>query len=151
MSLCHNCHLSQVFRKKQCKSCYRENDTFHCTSNGCLNPVFAATLCQYHYRQWRTNCIQCSRPIYCRSLCRTHYRKASRLKQFPPEPICVECNNVAYINNLCIRHFKQRFRQSCAIVNCSKESHKSGLCCMHYFQLRRAAKKQARATRIVGQ
>lgn len=141
MTLCQTCHAQPIYRKKRCNQCYRDYvaQYFHCTSHRCLKPVFAATLCQYHYRQWRVSCLECTRPVYCRSLCRTHYRRAAAARQFPDEPTCAECNAVVYVNNLCLRHFKQQFQQSCAMVDCEKASHKRGLCCAHYFQLRRAA------------
>ena len=111
---------------------------FHCTLRSCSKPVFALTLCQYHYRQYRVRCMQCTRPVYCRSLCRTHYRQAAALKTFPPEPICTKCSRKAYINQVCIYHFKQQFDRSCAVINCPRDAHKRGLCCTHYFQFRRS-------------
>jgi hypothetical protein len=140
MNLCTICQTEPLYRRRRCKACYVEymNSFFHCTFNTCIKPVFAATLCQYHYRHWRVTCIQCTKPVYCRSLCRNHYRKAAALKRFPKEPECRKCNKSVFMDRMCIKHFKEQFKQSCIMVNCQRSVHKRGLCCAHYFQDRRS-------------
>ncbi len=137
-----NCKVcgNRPYRRRLCRPCYKrdQQQKFHCTFKKCTSPVFATTLCQKHYRVWRTTCLQCNKLIHCRSLCRSHYRKAIRNNDFPKEPICdrVDCNKPVYLNRTCIEHFKEQFKV-CIVVECSDRSHKRGLCCKHYFRQRR--------------
>ena len=126
-----------VYRRQRCRACYKslQRKTFHCTYNMCTRPVFAATLCQYHYRQWQTKCMLCTRKIYCRSLCRYHYRSA---KDFPIEKNCKKCTKKVYLDDLCLAHFKKQFSALCILVGCTRQAHRRGLCCRHYFRERRA-------------
>lgn len=135
---CSRCATTHVFKIGLCKKCYTLSGVFHCTFNTCNRPVFAATLCQHHYRRYRVRCLKCNTGVYCRSLCRKHYRRSLTMRRFPREPKCSQCATTAYMDKLCIDHFKAKFDQGCVIVNCNKPSHKRGLCCSHYFKERRA-------------
>ena len=130
---------SRAYRKNLCRSCYKrdQKQRFHCTFYSCTSPVFAATLCQRHYRSWQTHCLYCKRHVHCRHLCRTHYRKARETGEFPEEPRCRKCDKKTYLNDLCINHFKDQFKK-CIVVECNEKSHKTGLCCKHYFRHRRS-------------
>ena len=138
----HSCIICKgsVYRKKRCRKCYiiYRKSLFHCTFKNCVKPVFAATLCQYHYRYWKMRCILCTNNIYCRSLCRKHYREASETNEFPDEPVCMHCEKKVYVQSLCLQHFKDKYKQSCIMVGCENETHKRGLCCKHYFRERRS-------------
>jgi hypothetical protein len=136
---CTVCKGSNIYRLKRCRKCYKiyRLSVFHCTYKNCCKPVFAATLCQYHYRHWRIKCLMCDRNVYCKTLCRRHYRACTRLNSFPEERKCRKCNNNEYVDSLCLSHFKEKYKQTCLIVGCDKKSHKRGLCCSHYFKERR--------------
>lgn len=136
---CTTCGL-KVYRKTLCRKCYKiyRLNRFHCTYGKCIKPVFAATLCQYHYRKCQTPCILCDRHIYCRSLCRKHYREIRISgKEFPKEPTCTKCDKTIYLQSLCLTHFKEKYQTSCLMVGCGGKSYKRGLCCKHYFRERR--------------
>jgi len=135
--ICKICK-TPAHRKNLCRSCYKrqQKQTFHCTYKSCTCPVFAATLCQKHYRTWRTTCLYCKKPVHCRHLCRSHYRKALQDQEFPEEPRCKYCDKNTYLNDMCIQHFKNQFK-TCMFVDCENNSHKRGVCCKHYFRLRR--------------
>ena len=138
------CHRT-VYRKRRCRRCYRNHrkTLFHCTYKHCVKPVFAATLCQYHYKYWKRRCTLCDNHVYCRSLCRKHYRIAIREDIFPPEPKCLKCNCPVYVQDTCINHFKEKYKQStCVMVGCEATTHKKGMCCKHYFRERRINNKQ---------
>lgn len=126
------------YKLNLCKSCYKneKKNTFHCTHTNCLSPVFAMTLCQKHYRIWKVPCLLCSKKIYCKSVCRSHYMQYLKKEIEINEPLCKLCNKKVYINNICLNHFKENYNY-CIIINCKNKSHKRGLCCSHYFNLRR--------------
>lgn len=134
----------KAYRKHLCRACYRrdQQQRFHCTHRKCSSPVFAATLCQKHYRSWQTLCLYCSKNVHCRHLCRSHYRKALKNDEFPTPPPCKLCDKKTYVSQLCLHHFKQQYNK-CIMVECTGTSHKSGLCCSHYFRERRADKKES--------
>jgi len=132
---CGNKH----YRAKLCKPCYKQDreTQFHCTHTHCTRPVFAATLCQKHYRSYKTKCLVCNcRYTYYRHLCRTHYRAASQTGNFPIEPICnvKDCSEKRFVGTKCLKHFKDQYR-SCKV--CKDEVYAKGFCCKHYFQARR--------------
>ena len=132
--------LGKRYRKNRCRKCYKiyRQKLFHCTFKTCVKPVFAATLCQYHYRYWQTNCLLCDKNVYCRSLCRNHYRIARIDGIFPEEPKCIKCDNTVYVHGMCLNHFKEKYKQNCLMIGCNSPSHKRGLCCKHYFRDRRS-------------
>lgn len=137
--LCSVCKEKRSYRIKRCRKCYKiyKSSVFHCTFRSCHKPVFAATLCQYHYRHWRMKCLICNRNVYCKTLCRRHYRHCTQMKSFPEEPKCSKCDKTVYVDSLCITHFKEKYEHNCLIVGCESKSHKRGLCCKHYFRERR--------------
>ncbi len=135
------------YRMGMCKACYKKNRemSFHCTHKNCVNPVFGATLCQRHYRSYRQRCLIChSKHVYYRHLCRIHYRHAKASGNFPVEPKCTkdECTKKTFVDNLCLHHFKEKYSSTvCREPNCEKKCHRRGLCCAHYFALRRKREK----------
>lgn len=139
VTLCVKCNAAPIYRVMRCRRCYKIHrmNKFHCTFRSCCRPVFAATLCQYHYRHWRVRCLLCDEHVYCKSLCRKHYRKCSARKKFPKERLCLKCQKIEYVDRLCMEHFKEKYDQKCIVVNCDRSSHKRGLCCAHYFRERR--------------
>jgi hypothetical protein len=127
----------KAYRKNLCRACYKRDQQtkYHCLFKSCTSPVFAATLCQKHFRSWQTHCLYCNRMVHCRHLCRSHYRKALKLDEFPQVPKCdrEDCDKNTYLNHLCLEHYKDQFR-TCIIVECNNHSHRRGLCCKHYFR-----------------
>lgn len=136
---CTVCNENPQYRINRCRKCYKihKSKLFHCTYGTCYKPVFAATLCQYHYRHWRSKCLLCDRNVYCKTLCRKHYRECTALHNFPEERKCNKCDKTEYVDNLCLFHFKEKYKQLCLIVGCESMPHKMGLCCKHYFRNRR--------------
>lgn len=139
MNDCSKCNR-KAYRRGMCRKCCKieQRKAFHCTYKKCCSPVFASTLCQYHYRSTKTCCLKCTKPVFCRSLCRKHYDLSRLSDDFPEEPKCSKCNRSVYLQELCIGHFKKEFNATeCIIIGCEKRNHKIGLCCKHYFQRRR--------------
>ena len=141
---CNNCD-QKAYRRKLCRSCLKYHiimsGKFHCTQINCQLPVFAATLCQKHFRNWQMTCLLCNKKPFRRSICRTCYRKARAGDiEFPEEPTCTKCDDIVYLNDLCLKHFKSQFRRQCMMVGCDGKYHKRGLCCKHYFRERRINK-----------
>ena len=136
---CYICN-NKVYRKSMCKLCYKndQKNHFHCTYNKCLSPVFAFTLCQLHYKMWKRPCLLCPKKMFCRNLCRHHYRQFLAKKLTVEQPTCKLCDKELYLNDLCVGHFKDMYN-NCIIVGCTNKNHKKGLCCSHYFKLRRLA------------
>lgn len=128
----------KVYRMNLCKICYinYKKNTFHCTYKKCISPVFAMTLCQKHYRSWKSTCLFCEKDIYCKSVCRYHYMKYLKKEIDIHEPKCLLCDSKVYVDNYCLKHFKDQF-DNCIISGCKNKTHKRGLCCSHYFILRR--------------
>lgn len=137
---CVICHQKKRYRKSRCRKCYKiyRQKLFHCTFKCCVKPVFAATLCQFHYKYWKTHCLLCNKRVYCRSLCRNHYRIANETGKFPDEKKCTKCENTVYVDDICLVHFKEKYKQNCLMIGCNSASHKRGLCCKHYFRDRRS-------------
>ena len=134
---CEICQ-NKVYRLNLCKICYinSKKNTFHCTHHKCISPVFAMTLCQKHYRMWKSSCLFCNKNIYCKSVCRSHYMKYLNGELKIQEPSCLHCKNKVYVDHICLKHFKDKYSQ-CIITGCNNKNHKRGLCCAHYFYMRR--------------
>lgn len=134
---CEICN-NKVYRKSLCSLCYKNDrrNKFHCTHRNCYSPVFALTLCQFHYKVWKRRCLFCSNKIFCKNVCRHHYRLHLKGKLEIVQPKCSICKKTMYLDNLCLKHFKEKY-SSCMIVGCVQKIHKKGLCCSHYFKLRR--------------
>lgn len=134
--ICEN----KIYRMRLCKVCYiaDKKQKFHCTYSRCYRPVFALTLCQRHFKMYKSSCLLCSKKIHCRDLCRKHYQDYLDDKISVERPVCKHCNKYVFVDKLCLFHFKQQY-DTCMMVGCGKKIHKKGLCCSHYFKHRRAS------------
>ena len=129
----------KAYRKELCRICYRieHKNQFRCTHINCCSPIFAATVCQKHYRQIYTKCMLCDGHIFARHLCRYHYNICKE-EGFPEEPTCKECDKKEFVEGVCLHHFKEKYKMNeCILVCCNNKLYKNGLCCKHYFQHRR--------------
>lgn len=134
---CQICN-NKAYRRSLCSLCYKNDrrNKFHCTHRNCLSQVFALTLCQLHYKMWKRRCLFCSNQIFCKNVCRYHYRQYLKGDLMIIQPKCTKCDKTMYLEGLCLKHFKEKYT-SCMIVGCNNKTHKKGLCCSHYFKLRR--------------
>lgn len=129
---------NRIYRSGLCKVCFINDrkQYFHCTHNKCISPVFALTLCQKHYKMYKSSCLLCSKKIHCKNVCRKHYQDYLDKKIIIKQPVCKYCFRTVYLNKLCLKHFKDKY-SFCMVNTCKNKNHKRGLCCAHYFRYRR--------------